>query len=233
MTFVGPGRELNKVKKLIVLAPTKSIEPSPRKKTKVQEIEEQDEETCECEDNADMQWLKFEGCLLTECDREGIVSKKLLTDRHISYAQSLLHHQFPVVEGLQNTLFQGKQHLKKINHGIQIIRDRENHWIVAYLKSSSKSVEVYDSVYITLHDGTARVILNLFDITDKMKIKLKKMQRQISSQDCGVFAIAVSTALLHNSTIDISKISFCQPQMREHLLTCFTANSLTPFPRNI
>ena len=59
------------------------------------------------------QWLKFQGCLLTESDRVVVISNDLLNDRHMNYAQTLLHHQFPTVKGLQDTLLQTKQQQKK------------------------------------------------------------------------------------------------------------------------
>ena len=100
------------------------------------------------------QWLKFQGCLLTEKDREAIVSDDLLNDWHINYAQALLHYQFPQTEGLHNTLFQKKKWQQKIKCGIQIIHDRGNHWIVASTIDSDQSVQVYDSVYSTVNAKT-------------------------------------------------------------------------------
>ena len=53
--------------------------------------------------------------------------------RHINFAQQVLHNQFPHVEGLGYTLLQGKERSQsqKIGHGLQIIFDKGNHWIVA------------------------------------------------------------------------------------------------------
>ena len=93
---------------------------------------------------------------MTESDRKAFLSNDLLNDRHINYAQILLHYQFPMVEGLQNTLLQkSKAKTNKINGGgLQIIHDRGNHWIVASTISSDKSIQVYDSVYSTVNDET-------------------------------------------------------------------------------
>lgn len=111
---------------------------------------------------------------------------EVLNDRHINYAQSLLHYQFATVEGLQNTLFQNKQCPKKITHGIQIIHDRGNHWIVAYIAGSCEPVKVRDSVYSTVNVVTAGVIKDLFEITDETKINMKKMQRQVGVTDWSI-----------------------------------------------
>ena len=83
-----------KVQKLIALVPAKSIKPPSPKKLKAEalvivEDEVEDEQTSTSGTNP--QWLKFQGCLLTEKDREAIVSNYLLNDRHINYAQTLLH----------------------------------------------------------------------------------------------------------------------------------------------
>ena len=81
-----------------------------------------------------------------------------------------------------------------------------------------------------MNDETVGVIKNLFEVTDEVKISVIEMQKQIGSQDCGVFAIAVSIAILNGP--DVSQITFCQTEMRKHLIFCFTATcrSLTPFP---
>ena len=77
-------------------------------------------------------------------------------------------------------------------------------------------------------DGSVSVIKNLFAVTNTTKIEVKKMQHQRGSSDCGVFAIAVCTALLNG--VDVSTVVFSQAKMREHLVSCFIAKSLTPFP---
>ena len=60
------------------------------------------------------------------------------------------------------------------------------------------------------------------------QIEVKKMQHQRGLRDGGVFSIAVCTALLNG--IDVSTVTFSQDKMREHLVSCFIAKSLTPFP---
>ena len=85
-----------------------------------------------------------------EGDRKVIVSDDMLNDRHTNYAQTLLHYQFPLIEGLYNTLLQKKNQQQKIKCGIQIIHDRGNHWIIASIIDSDQSVQIYDSVHSTV-----------------------------------------------------------------------------------
>ena len=102
LTFIGPSQEIGKVRKLLDLVKTTSIQPPPSKKKKLEDAEQDEERS---DSDADLHWLRFQGCLLTNSDREAIVSNGLLNDRHINFAQLLLHDQFPAAEGLQNTLF--------------------------------------------------------------------------------------------------------------------------------
>ena len=53
-----------------------------------------------------------------------------LNDNNINFAQSLLKYQFPCLDGLKSSQLQRKQQ-KKIQHGLQVIHSRGNHWIVA------------------------------------------------------------------------------------------------------
>lgn len=104
---------------------------------------------------------------MTKSDKEDIVSKKLLNDRHINYAQTLLHNQFPKAEGLQNTLLQNRKRPVKFISGIWVIHDRGCHLVV--VTTNDKSVTVYDSVYSTVTKGTMDVINNIFD-TNETKV---------------------------------------------------------------
>ena len=62
-----------------------------------------------------------------------------------------------------------------------------------------------------MNADTADVINNNFVMTDETKIDLKRMQRQNGSHDCRVFAIVVSTGLLHG--LDVSQVTFRQNEM--------------------
>ena len=74
------------------------------------------------------------------------------------------------------------------------VHDRRNYWVVASTINSDCSVQNYDSVYSTVNVKTIDIINNIFVITDKTKVDLKRMQIQKGLQ---VFAIAIATALLY------------------------------------
>ena len=76
---------------------------------------------------------------------------------------------------------------------------RNEHWIAiaaSNLDCGEDDVYVFDSVYDTLDDNTC-TIHNLFG-TEKVNITMMKMQKQKGPNDCGFFAIAVATSLVHS-----------------------------------
>ena len=57
-------------------------------------------------------------------------------------------------------------------------------------------VKVYDLAFHSIDHATEKVIVNLFQYADTLPtIKLERLQKQKSSNDCGVFAIACPTAI--------------------------------------
>ena len=220
--------ELKKIKKSISIhvAPPKGIEP-PSKMARLDTV---------CvgqisnEDGVDHVWLKFRGCCLTESDRMIFVSNDLLNDDHINYAHTLLYHHFQTASGVQNTLLQTESRKKKIDGtDVLIVHDGGNHWIfVSTFNYSCSSIKVYNSFYSAVIDGTFKGLNDLFEFSNNTEVQQVKVQRHIEIKDYGVFPIAISAAVLHG--IGMTCMSCCQKEMRQHLISCFCAKSLTPFP---
>lgn len=61
-----------------------------------------------------------------------------------------------------------------------------------------------------------------------MTCVVKNVQRQGTGYDCGVFAIAFATSLLHGQ--DPTTVTYDVRQLRPHLRACMAAGNLTPFP---
>ena len=99
-------------------------------------------------------------------------------------------------------------------------------WIVAStIDSMNNEVYVYNSVYGSLDKET--VVLNLFQ-GSLLPVQMAEIQKQDGGCDCGLFAIAVATALAfhHNPRT----LTFEQTLMRPHLIQCFEKGKLTLFP---
>ena len=80
-------------------------------------------------------------------------------------------------------------------------------------------------VYSTLDDETNEVIANLFRSPTVLMIKT---QKQEGSKDCGLFAIAIATAIMHGA--DPTSLRFDQAAMRNDLVQCFKDGAMTMFP---
>ena len=242
LTFVGLDRDIGKVVQLITAAPTESSNITPTSKKDEQDSEEPPSKKSKVEnvlpvnvdnvvDTSPSQevWLKCYGCFMIQSDKVILEGGGQLSDRHINYAQILLQKQFPLVQGLGNTLLQSRKPLQAIKQGLQILHDRGNHWLVASnIGCPENTINLYDSAFSNVSDGTWKVIQNLFQATNSTAIKMVDMQKQTGGNDCGLFAIAVTVTLLHKC--NVSNTKFVQDKMRQHLCECFVNGTFTLFP---
>ena len=72
------------------------------------------------------------------------------------------------------------------------------------------------------------VISRLMPEKPEIKVDVMKLTKQIGSNDCGLYAIAIATALVYE--VDPSTLLFEQNEMRKHLVNCFMRQHLTQFP---
>ena len=158
-----------------------------------------------------------------------------LNDKHIDHGLNLIRNQFPHLSGLQSTLLQQSCHISPCLTGrnaLQIIHCRGSHWIVVSTvpvgrcSVPEESVLIYDSLYTTVDQGTVRLLHKMFG--KKTALSMQSIQKQVGSKDCGLFALAVSTAVACG--VDPMKILFDQSQMRHHLVTCYEKNKFSMFP---
>lgn len=176
-----------------------------------------------------VQWVKFGGIELSKADKDEILQGMKLDDHTVNMAQSLLKCQFPEIAGLRSTLLQTKEQPKggSDTNKLQIVHSRGDHWIVASTILATKDeVNLYDSVYRTVDRNTNKIIKNLFPSSPS--IELVRINGQTGGKDCGVFAIALSTAILNGK--DPSSIKFNQLALRPHLIDCLEKGKLSPFP---
>ena len=141
-------------------------------------------------------------------------------------AQELLKTKFSHLKGLQSTLLQSKAvsgSQRSAENKIQIIHcRRRDHWIVVSSVGLCNEVGVYDSLYNNLDHETEFLLAEMFP---GFALKMLPCHKQSGGTDCGLFAIANSTA------IAFSKLDheFNQHNIRDHLISCFKNNSIVPF----
>ena len=173
-------------------------------------------------------WLKKGSIALYDEHKQMILGDFKLNDLVINAAQMMLKEQFPELMGLQSTLllkkpqprFQGNKPY------VQIIFDREDHWIVAStLFAKSGQVKLYDSVFTTIDKGTKAVISNLYG--PEILPRLVNISKQEGGTDCGLFAIAIATTLALR--LDPAEITYQQSSLRCHLVKCLEDGKFTMF----
>ena len=168
-------------------------------------------------------WVKFGKLVLTTSQREEIDHGERLKDYHINFAQEIIRSQFQI-NGLQSTLLQSSR--KITCNKLQVIHSRGNHWIVAStILSDAGCVDVYDSLYDSLDDGSVDIITHLFG---ELKINMAPLKKQHGSSDCGLFAIASAVHL--SKKCSPAEADFNQLLMRPHLIKCFEEYKMTRFP---
>ena len=181
-------------------------------------------------------WVRFQRSSLTLEDKYKIENGLRLTDKHISFANSLISRQFPHIGGLRSTLLQNRYYSFPLQSIQPIFCKEREHWIVAsnvMQTSDHRTVNVYNSSFTELNQESYDLILRIFHtrINDDRRttVVMKELQKQKGSTDCGLFAIAVMTSLAHKE--DPSTTKYNQNKMRQHLLDCFSNKFLMPFPK--
>ena len=153
----------------------------------------------------------------------------MLSDIPVNTVQTLLKKQFPNFNGLQPTICQQRNQPVEIvvdTNKLQIIHCRGNHWVaVSSVGCKNDSVYVFDSLYTFLDETTKQVVSRQFHARC---IIMQPMQKQLGRTDCGLFALAVITAICHGK--DPFQMHFKQEEMRDHLLKCFKDKYMTLFP---
>ena len=145
-----------------------------------------------------------------------------LDDAVINAAQTLLkRHSTQLVAASKADVLGGG--------AVQIMHTRTNHWVCLHLEEDRSSVQLFDSLYSSIPMSTIDHVIELVHpLTEKITIKSMSMQSQTGSRDCGLFAVAVATALCYRH--DPTVCRWVQQDMRKHLVHCLEAGEITPFP---
>ena len=175
-------------------------------------------------------WVKCGKTVLTTKDRNVIQNGSKLTDIQINVSQQLLKKQFSSFNGFQSTLYQLKKPLEHKTNAIQILHVEKNHWAVMSTVGRMEAQINYDSVYSKLSTTTEQINVQLMSPHKKYEIKVKIIDtpKQSGSTDCGLYAIATSTAIAYGS--DPQELIYFQSDMRAHLIDCIKKQSMKEFP---
>ncbi len=176
-------------------------------------------------------WVKCSKTVLTMKDKNVIQNGSKLTDIQINVSQQLLKKQFSCFNGFQFTLYQHKKPLENKTNAIQILNVEKNHWaVMSTVGCMEGQIKYYDSVYSGLFTSTEKIIAQLMSLlkTYVIEVEIMDTPKQSRSIDCGMFAIAICTALVYGS--DPQQSIFIQSDMRPHLIDCIQQQSMKEFP---
>ncbi len=176
-------------------------------------------------------WNKRLG--LHESDRTTVRCGEWLTDKHINAAQSLLREQFPLQQGLQDTLLveQCRTYHSGTNNFVQILYINGNHWVCTSNRfSPAGAVDVFDCSTCSRNSRTLKrqLALILQCPAASFCVRHIDVQRQNGSSECGLFAIAFAYTLCLG--LDPSTIRYDQAQMRTHYEACINDEEFEMFP---
>ena len=161
-------------------------------------------------------WKVIGTTMLNDNDKACIQSHQWLKDKVIFAAEQLLKQQHSHVHGLQDTILQctatlevmaSKQFIQILNHG-------NNHWItISTMGCTLGTVNVYDSMNLPLTKDLETTVADLLHVQDQYIIlKCIKMQYQVGTNDCGLFAIASACAICNGE--NPAELKFNQALMK-------------------
>ena len=155
-----------------------------------------------------------------------------LTASIISAVNMTLHNQFPVIQGLQDTtLGETLEFDKPTDRFIQILHSSSNHWVmISNIGCCSGELNYYDSLYHSITPSVKRQIrcFHPGQHFDQIRMNIMPVQQQTNGCDCGIFAVAFSTSLLHGQ--DPCHATYDTTVMRHHLQECLKNNHFQIFP---
>lgn len=162
-----------------------------------------------------------------------------MNDLQIDHAQAMLCRQYSYIDGLQQVgVFETigcTQVGTPTNKFVQMMNFGGEHWItISNIHDTTHgSVSIYDSIYNSLPQSSAPKFLKqvaclIRTTKPQMDIKWVNTEHQRGSADCGLFAIAYAEILCRG--VQPETVVLNQPLMRQHLINCFQAGKLIPFP---
>lgn len=155
-----------------------------------------------------------------------------LSDEHIGAAFNLLRKCFPDMGGIENPVivasgFSSSAPLDR--RSAYIVHTDGNHWVAIISSGIGQTVQIFDSLY-TLHTriDVQRAICLLFpniNVVERMPF-----QQQMSSCNCGLFALAAVTDFCIG--LDPSIQRYMESEMRSHFNGCIISENFIEFPKS-
>ena len=139
-----------------------------------------------------------------------------LTDSIIDASQKLLLQTMSSNTGFQSVTLERTLHFEVQSN--EFVHSCHGHWLtISTVGMTHPEVCVYNSIYLTTSTHIKHQIASLLaTIQNRIRLRHTDMQMQSGGYDCGLFAIAFTTALVHGE--QPGRFLFDQDKMRNHLL---------------
>ena len=89
-------------------------------------------------------------------------------------------------------------------------------------------VNLYDSLFHDVTELEVEEQIHNLMAESFIGINTLPVQQRKNGSNCGVFAIAFATCIIHG--IKPEEVSFDIPKMRPYLVECLRSNTIVPFP---
>lgn len=118
----------------------------------------------------------------------------------------------------------------EVTEFVQVININSCHWFaISIVGVSTGCIQWLDCMHSSPSDESKKVIAGMMQCPkSEFVIQIMNVQRQRGSLDCGVFALALITAVCFG--LDPVSMFFDQKEMRKHLLKSIVRQEITPFP---
>ena len=176
-------------------------------------------------------------CSLGYSNLKDISDSHVLSDNVVNAFQKMMEKQFPEANGLQDPILGQTLSFKvqKNKPFVQVLHDGKLHWKPISTYGCNEGEVCYiDSLFKgRIADHVKQQICAILncDFKHQVKIKVLPVQQQSNGVDFGVFVLAFCFHILSEKT-NLVGIFFDESKFRHHLLHCFTANLISPFPKS-
>ena len=155
-----------------------------------------------------------------------------LHDSQIYTGQILLKRHFPLVNGLHNPAITGPMVIPAKSEFIQIVNIGA-HWVcISTLRCQASIVRVFESWYSKPSSVAINHACHMQHHPQNTVTFLnEKVQKQVGSSDCALFALAFATDLCYG--LDPTSQRYSQKEMRQHYVTCLESGAMVPFQKLI
>lgn len=135
------------------------------------------------------------------------------------------------MDGLHDPAIAGTLVAPGISEFVQIINTGD-YWVcLSTISCRPETINVYDKLFQRVSPIAIRHSCRLLMHTGgSILFTNEKIQKQINSSDCGLFALAFATDLCHG--IDPVTQSYYQEKMHTHYVDCLNSLEMVPFLKN-